>query len=443
MKRLIAIVLILILAFAFSACSKGNDFTCADVVNASANQQRWLRSFESNIVVNPEAIGAEEYTDADGKLGIDIGVTDADGNIVKVLNDVVFFLETNYANGKGGEVVWSAVYTGSDANATFNVKADATNTSDGSTAIITCGPENGASVTPKRHKQTLDNLTEYYLVVNVTSMSSAEVKDDGTIGEPELGINGTLTNPIAKLDIADITTPGSYVYALNGLAFDGTETAATRVFIPRLDFEKYCSYTVNEYSIKTFAPGFTYADAKMNNVWYPYQIVSAQSYNNGTALKVEDMIIGENSVTRAVTTEMGGTAYIAGLIDGNTVVYDDKADTLQIKGDGYEYSICCKRNAGITYYDSEEDMLNDTNGSAEYKSTSKYWVMAQVTLSVGDTFNIGISAAADGVDTVQEAKNAVLNATIKKFESDIETKWNEFIAKNDVSDYIQNIPEGK
>ena len=443
MKRTIAIALILILAFAFSACSKGNDFTCADVVNSAANQQRWLRSFESNIVVNPEAIGAESYTDADGKLGIDLGITDADGNIVKVLNDVVFFIETNFANGKGGEVIWSAVYTGDGTNATFNMKDDATNTSDGTTAIITCGTENGASVTPKRHKQTLDNITDYYLVVNVTSMTSSKVNDDGSLGEPKLGINGTLTNPIEKLDIAVVTVPGSYVYQLNSLAFDGTETAATRVFIPRLDFEKYCSYTVTEYAIKTFAPGYTYADAKMSNIWYPYQIVSTQSYNNGTALKVEDMIVDENSVSRIVTTEMGGTAYIAGLIDGNSVVYDDKSDTLQIKGDGYEYSICCKRNAGITYYDSEEDMLSDTNGSAEYKSTSRYWVMSQVTLSVGDTFNVGISAAADGIDTQQEAKNAVLNATIKKFRNDIETKWNEFIANNDVSDYIQNIPEGK
>jgi len=443
MKRIIAIALIFVLAFALSACSKGNDFTCADVVNSSASQQRWLKSFESKIVVNPEAIGAEDYTDANGKLGIDLGITDAEGNVVKVLNDVVFFIETNYANGRGGEVIWSAVYTGSDTNATFTLKDDGTNTSDGTTAIVTCGPENGASVGPKRHKQTLDNLTEYYLVVNVTSMSSSEVKDDGTVEEPELGINGTLTNPIAKLDVADVTAPGSYVYALNGLAFNGTETAATRVFIPRLDFSKYCSYTVSEFAIKTFAPGYTYADAAMTNIWYPYQIVSAQSFNNGTALKVEDMIIGENSVTRVVTSEMSGTAYIAGLIDGNSAVYDDKADTLQIKGDGYEYSICCKRNNGITFYDSEEDMLADVNGSAEYKSTSKYWVMAQVSMTAGDTFNVGIAASADGAETVQEAKDAVLNSTIKKFRNEIETKWNEFIAANDVSDYIANIPEGK
>ena len=251
----------------------------------------------------------------------------------------------------------------------------------------------------------------------------------------------------------DVAAPGIYVVDMNATYPEAYESyyEGEKVFDPSspVSLTPYfhipagASIVVGNWSIKMIELAFQYATGTMKNTWYPYQIVSAQSYDYGTALKTTDMITTETAVTRKVECELAGNVYVAGYLNGGSATADAKSGLVTVSGDGFEYSICVKRAGDITFYDSEEDMLANVGGSAEPTATSQYWVMAQSSYALGDSFNIGVSASLTAGTTAADAKDAASSATIKKFEANAVAEWDEFIANNDVTEYIVNIPEGK
>ena len=76
MKKILRVFALLLsvamVAGMFAACSKtvSNNFTIADLVDASANQQRWLADPESKIVVNPAAKSGESVIGANGDFAV-------------------------------------------------------------------------------------------------------------------------------------------------------------------------------------------------------------------------------------------------------------------------------------------------------------------------------------------------------------------------------------
>ncbi len=436
MKRVISLALVAIFCLALAACgAPGHDFTCADVVDSSKGQQRWLKSYESNLVINPQAIGAEEYTDANGKLGLDVGVTDAEGNIVKTLDDVIFLVEPHRANGVGGDAVFTAVFAGDGVN-TSGLNKASYNGSDGTYMNVTTGTDNFSVKAPK-YQLTLDNVTEYYLVI------------DASVVGNEIKVQGTFNNPFKTEEIGVITAPGTYIYDINSIGFED-DTPGSRKFTPILDIKvgkdkeaREVQYVINEFSIKTFPAGGAYGTKAMSSTWYPYQIVSSQEYVNGTSFQTEDMITSATAITRIVTVNTDGMAFLGGYLNGGTAEYNDKDISVTVKGEGYEFTVACSRRGTVVYYDSEEDMLAGINGSTEYKATSKYWALDLGGIKTGESFNVGVSASVTGEDTADAAKEASRNATVKKFKSNAETAWDEFIATNDMYDYMENIPEDK
>ena len=449
MKKIFCSIMVVALVLAmFAGCgSKGNDFTCADVVNSGANQQRWLKSYESNLVINPNAIGAETYTDPSNDMSLDLGILAEDGSVAKTLDDVVFFLETSLSNGKGGEEVWVADFTPGSENVR-GLTRFANNTSDGRMLAGVNELANGIDVKSKS-KITLDFVTPYYFVFELISIGHSDP-------EEEVDTRLCFSGPFLGSFLTDIAEPGVYVADMNAsyiVAFDNhnADEGKDEVFDPSVPVSltpyfhipEGTSIVVGNCAIKTIDLAFQYATGAMKNTWYPYQIVSSQSYEYGTALKTTDMITSATAITRKVECELAGSVYTAGYLNGGTATVDAKNGLVTVNGDGFEYTVCVKRTGDVTFYDSEADMLANVNGSAEPTANSQYWVMTQNSYSVGDAFNIGVSASLTAGATLADAKDAASAATLKKFEANAAADWDAFIADNDVTEYIVNIPESK
>ncbi len=432
-------VVALVLAV-FAGCGGGNNFTCADVVNSSASQQRWIKSFDSNIVVNPNAIGAESYTEADEDMSLDLGILAEDGSVAKTLDDVVFFLETSVSNGKGGEELWAADFTPGAENVRGVTRLE-NNSSDG--RMFSASVPEGKSFTIKgKSPVEINFIDNIYMIMSVGSIS-ADTKFD-IVGIPSRDLQDF---PI----IEDIAAPGTYVAEITDAfitSFESNEDKAGQeldkatpmTILPQFTMNDSMSLLLNEWSIRSIPLSFQKATKAMKNTWYPYQIVSSQEFDYGMALTTTDMITGENAVTRKVVCDLSGNVYVAGYLNGGTATYNEKNSLVTVTGDGFEYSICVKRSGDIAFYDSEEDMLTNTAPSAEPKATSQYWTISQTSYNVGETYNIGVSASLTAGTTASGAKDAASAATLKKFEANAVDKWDEFIAANDVSDYIVNIP---
>ncbi len=439
MKRIFSSIMVVALVLAvFAGCGGGNNFTCADVVNSSASQQRWIKSFDSNIVVNPDAIGAESYTEADEDMSLDLGILAEDGSVAKTLDDVVFFLETSVSNGKGGEAFWTANFTPGDENVRGVARLE-NNSSDGGMFSATVPEGMSLNIRAKSGLE-LNFIDDIYMVLDVGAISA----------ETEVHVVCGANWGVGDFNVyEDVKNPGVYVAELTQAFIDACveandeepDTSKPVKVTPQFNMQDSMSLLLNSWSIRSIPLSFQKATKAMKNTWYPYQIVSSQEFDYGMALTTTDMITGENAVTRKVVCDLSGNVYIAGYLNGGTATYDEKNSVVTVTGDGFEYSVCVKRSGDITFYDSEEDMLTNTAPSAEPKATSQYWTISQTSYNVGETYNIGVAASLTAGATASEAKTAASAATLKKFEASAVDKWDEFIAANDVSDYIVNIPQ--
>ena len=154
------------------------------------------------------------------------------------------------------------------------------------------------------------------------------------------------------------------------------------------------------------------------------------------------------AVTRELKGVLGGAAYYAGSLNGGTPTVTTSTGaintTMTVKGDGFEYTVAIGALGTVQYYNSYEDLMNMNNGTEEPTAESKYWLYVTDSRVTPDgTAYIGIAASVSGEDTVKAAQEAGKSKTFRKRMADLEAIWDEYIASNDVRDYIANIPEEK
>jgi hypothetical protein len=289
----------------------------------------------------------------------------------------------------------------------------------------------------------LNFIDDIYMILDVGSISA----------ESEFSVTGIPNKGLLDFKIFDdVASVGVYVAELTDMYIDAyyaqedvsdaLDTSVPVTVIPQFTMKDGISLLLNSWSVRSIPLAFQKATKAMKNTWYPYQIVSSQEFDYGMALTTTDMITGENAVTRKVQCDVGGQAYVAGYLNGGTATYDAKNSVVTVKGDGFEYSVCVKRTGDIVFYASEEDMLTNTAPSTEPTADSQYWVLSQGSYKADDSFNIGVAASLTDA-TANDAKDAASAATVKKFETNAVAKWDEFIANNEVTDYIVNIPAAK
>ncbi len=486
-KKILSAMLIIAIIMSFAACgSQGNSFSSSDVADSSATQQRWLKNPDSTIVINPNAIGNTEYKDADGILGLELGITNANGKIVKVLEDAFFILEPTWANGKGGEEVWASDWTEETVDFYLRTHPEAT-----SEIILTTVDqleeydeegtlqryvkrENGSmelQLWVNQHYELMAKYpvpvdggdTDYFVLVDCEISDKDRWNAKKTKSYPKIWqIRGyfddepTLNKKIYRGDdytyatiLEYVTkTPGFYYENINEAAAEYTGANKTNFVYPTIFLEREGIYKFNHYSIRAINKEVKAGSGVSKYEWNTYNIKSYQEYDNGTVLETVDLISGPMAVTREIKGVLGGGAYYAGSLNGGTPTYTTNTGaintTLTIKGEGFEYTVAIGALGTIQYYNSYEDLMNMDNGTAEATAESKYWLYVTDSRVTADgTAYIGFAASVNGEDTIAAAQEAGKSKTFRKRMADLEAIWDEFIASNDVRDYIANIPEEK
>lgn len=439
MKNLKMLSLLMILAFALSLLAGcggvKNNFTAEQCVDNGAAQQRWLKDPESHLVLNPAALKENIYTQDARNGAISIGIMD-DNNAVKVtLDDVFFMFESKSANGKGDVVVYSPVFTDGDANSTKGLGKLSINNSDGNHFSGSTDTKTADLRFLTSFEIDLDDIKADELFLKV------EVKELEYQSDP-LYILYTLT-PYMLVSEPGITAPGTYLFSLRAAAerysndLGGVKqigiTPAFRL-LPGITAD----FTAG---IVTFDKGCTEAAFDAKHSWSPWQITTDLSYENGTALHAEDILMGD-SVSRRITCKSTGDINVGGKIYG-TPSYDSKANKFTFSGDGFNYVVCPKRKGTIVYYDSIEDMKAGVNGAEEYSNQAYWCILSGSSLNTDDSFDVGIAASltksADELGTL--ATDACSASKVNKYKETIIEFWDSYIAANDVSDFIANKPE--
>jgi hypothetical protein len=239
----------------FAGCGGGNNFTCADVVNSSANQQRWIKSFDSNIVVNPNAIGAESYTDADEDMSLDLGILAEDGSVAKTLDDVVFFLETSVSNGKGGEEIWAADFTPGAENVRGVARLE-NNSSDGRMFSASVPADKSFAIKGKNPIE-LNFIDDIYMILDVGSISA----------ESEFSVTGIPNKGLLDFKIFDdVASVGVYVAELTDMYIDAyyaqeevpdaLDTSVPVTIIPQFTMKDGISLLLNSWSVRSIPLAF-------------------------------------------------------------------------------------------------------------------------------------------------------------------------------------------
>ena len=486
-KTIIAVMLIMAIALSFAACgNQGNAFSSADVADSSATQQRWLKNPDSTLVINPNAIGAPEYKDADGKLGLEIGITNKNGKIVKTLEDVFFVVEPTWANGKGGEEVWAADWTEETVNFYLRTHPEAT-----SEIILTTVDqleeydeegtlqryvkrENGSielQLWLNQHYELVAKYavpvesedTDYFVLVDCEISDKDRWNAKKTKSYPKVWqIRGyfddepTVNRKIYRGDDYTYASILEYVTKVPGYYYENVNEAAeayagankTKFVYPTIFLEREGIYKFNHYSIRAIDKEVKLGSGATKYEWTTYNIKSYQEYDNGTVLEAVDLITGPMAVTRELKGVLGGAAYYAGSLNGGTPTVTTSTGaintTMTVKGDGFEYTVAIGALGTVQYYNSYEDLMNMNNGTEEPTAESKYWLYVTDSRVTPDgTAYIGIAASVSGEDTVKAAQEAGKSKTFRKRMADLEAIWDEYIASNDVRDYIANIPEEK
>lgn len=454
MKRTISIIVALLLALTLLvACGPKKTYTVMEFVDNSANQQRWLRSPLSTLVVNPEAIQSEEtYTDADGKLGLGIGICDDNFNTTKSLKDVLFFLEAESSNGKTGEEYWAADF-GENGNFKGYGELPFNESSDNYLSIST--DDRGCEIT-SADRIPLDGVVHYFLVLELGSVNESSTSSEETSKEPAgVTLKYSLNNPSEFGDFsvssryqsaggasmsgaAKLTAPGLYVYDLNRLMIDDDTTGVRNLRIS-LSFTKNTSFVINRMVVKTIEPGYSKGTAASQYTWRPYSITSTQEYKNGLSLTTEDVLSAANSVTRVVTCNAGGTVAMAGYLNDGTATFDSEKMIITIAGSGFEYSIFSQRPGTIMYCDSEEDLFG-SNFHSEQTAESKYWILTMAPIQASETWLIGVGCTSTAGTTASLAREASNSAKYRQIIATVETTWNDFINTNkDIGQYIASL----
>ncbi len=450
MKKFVSITLVLVLAMSLLAgCGSGgiknNGIKSSDLKDSSETQQRWLRLPDSSshtcrLVVNPD-----EYSGGDAgnynRLPLNLGLLDDNAKVTTTLNDLIFIVESNAANGVGGVDTFVPVYDqeAEDVNTRYTAKKllcdiDGTKV----TATIGEGDETSTQNITMRTKLPVDLTVDLIAVIDVISSSGVKWKMSGASQKPAYSL----------LAQNDTDETGHF-------AFNLTEILAQQI----QEDDDVTNMTLNvtltvigansplvfqDYKIVTIERGFKYAETNASTTWYPYGIVSTLTYPNGTGAEVMDYFANYSTVARKITFTKDGTFYLAGKVYGK-LTYDEKQNLMIVEGDGFNYVVSPKRKQYVTFYNSEADMLKRQNGTSEPTDDTLYWTVSCGRIEVDS--DLYVSVALDANKTVdelcEEAKNAVsAGNTSKRIETNIEY-WDAYLEAISIpSDLIlASVPE--
>ncbi|MDF2685121.1 MAG: hypothetical protein K0S55_302 [Clostridia bacterium] len=439
MKKTILLITAAILTISIlSSCGEANKnpgITSIDLTDASATQQRWLRLPESNLIINPDSLGGTDNSDLK-KLPLNIGILDTTGDTATVkntVNDALFIMEDNSANGKGGTDIFTAIFAGEGANMSYNNKnlnVDSTGEKITMSVNPAC-PNVWEGIT---FKKPLDlNLDKDVIIDIDIAECIGRVSLKGNLTKP------SIADPVIAQDDAIIT--GHRTYSLSDVIKNlGVESGMAKLnfTIFAIDYDK--NVVINSFKIKEIDRGFHVAADNAKTEWSPSSIKSTLTYPNGSYIETTDFFIDNNTIGRKIRAVDASSLTLGGKIYGKST-YDSKANTFNFEADGFKYVIAPKRKLNVTYFDSEADMLTKTNGSAEPKDTSAYWTVSFGNMQIDDEVYIAISMSTElGIDE--------MNVLVKEGTSSIKSKasleeritfWDEYLVNNEITpEYILN-----
>jgi hypothetical protein len=173
MKRIVLSIFCIISLLSLFGCGEANmnpGITSADLADNSDTQQRWLRLPESSLVINPDSYAGGSEKGDFLNMPLNIGILDQDGKFKTTINDSMFFMEKNSANGKGGEVIFTGCWSKDGIN--FNIpKGQLEYEPIGETGVkfwIPAGSANNAVMMTYRKALEMDFDQDVFLNVNVT-----------------------------------------------------------------------------------------------------------------------------------------------------------------------------------------------------------------------------------------------------------------------------------
>lgn len=455
MKKTISMVLAMLMLTAL-LCSCGSavqneGLTVDDFADSSENQQGWLRLLDSSLVINPDEYQGNN-SDNGNRLGLNLGILDEAGNVTTSINDLIFLIENNSANGVGGEAIWTtsglddigtALRWGSKATVTYN---------DGSFTASSSGT--ASSTINFTTRLPVEFQKDIVAIFNVSNYSAGAtyVKDDEET-EPGWGLSGSIQviHPDGKETIA-ITAQasneetGRFVAYYSDVVAQQTnynlEESTGQMNGTITVYGDGTTITVDEYQIVYIDKGFKYAETEAKTTWYPYAIVSELEYPNGTKAETTDYFANYSTVARKITFKAGGLFTLAGKVEG-TLTYDESNNVMIVEGSGYKYVIAPKKKQSVQFFNSEEDMLNNRNGSTEPSSSTKYWTVSCGRIEVDTDLFVAVSldASKDVETLIAETKKATESGNTDKRLQRTKDHWESYIHVFELPDaYITNVP---
>lgn len=437
MKKFISIMLVLILAMSLLAgCGgdaggvKNNGIKSNDLKDSSEAQQRWLRLPDSSsntcrLVINPDEYqggNAGNYN----RLPLNLGLLDDSAAVTKSLNDLIFIVESNAANGVGGTDIFVPVFDqeAEDVNTRYTVKKmtcdiDGTKVS----AIIPDGDETSVQNITMRSKVEVDFSVDLVAVVDIVSSSGVKWKVTGASQKPTYSI----------LAQNDTDATGHFAFNLTEILSqqlkEDDDTTNMTLNCTLSVIGAGSPLVFQDYKIVAIEKGFHYADTDAATTWYPYGIVSTLTYPNGTAAEVMDYFADYSTVARRITFTKDGSFYLAGKVYG-TLTYDEKQNLMIVEGNGFNYVVSPKRKQYVTFYNSEADMLSRVNGTTEPTADTQYWTVGCGRLEVDSDLYVSVALDANkSVEELCEEAKAAVGAgnTAKRIETNIEY-WDAYLA---------------
>ncbi len=432
--KVFALLLSFVMVAGLFACDKSisNNFTIADLVDASENQQRWLADPESKLVVNPAAKDGTSVIGANGDLAVSL----ASG--ANTVNDILFFLEPSWANGGNStDYLCRFYYTGDKA---VRGLTTCQNPVLEETKISTDVPEDNSASLSCADRISIDLANDNFLVIKVDDLS---VVTEGCYAS----VSVLLRIGTKDITVDNIVKPGVYVYNMNDIykdseLFDETATTVDKIYI-KYTLSKGSHFVISDYYAVAIDVENCKGTTPVVSEFGGFYIKSTQSFPNGTVLEVTDSIMG-NSLSRSVVCTKSGSVAVAGAING-TATYDAEENVINVDCGSYKYQVDARRHRDISYFDSYEDLIANANAKSAPSSSTKYWAMAFDMIVESNAFCVSATISDTASFAEMAASNDIASATsqVKKYLKTGADRWNSFIASNDVSGYFQNIPSGK
>jgi len=455
-----ALLMLTALLCSCGSAVKNEGLTVDDFADSSENQQGWIGLLDSNLVVNPAEYQGNDSGNGN-RMALNLGLLDESKNVMTALDDVIFLMENNAANGLGGETIFTIEGLGDIKEALRYTSKATVSYEDGSfTATQTGSSSQNLGLANKITGLTFDkDIVAILNVANYTAGTTYIIDDEET--EPGWGFSANIQvvaadntrETIAITAQASNEETGRFVAYFSDVVNNQTTkdlaTSTGNINNAVITIYGQDTYvTVDEYRIVLIDKGFKYSDAEAKTTWYPYAIVSELEYPNGTKAEVTDYFAHYTTIGRKIHFLSEGLFTLGGKVEG-TLTYDESNNVMVIDGDGYTYAISPKKKQNVKFYNSEADMLADKNATTEPTSSTKYWTVSLGRIDVDTELFVAASAVADseGVsvdELIARTKEATESGKTQKRLDYTKEWWESYIHVFDLPDaLILNVPAGK